>query len=234
MTAPPGRALAAAALAACTAASALTRPARAQGSVSGQVSLLERVDAGVHDLATAVVYLEPADGATGSLPAVRDARIAMSSREFVPRVQVVTVGSEVGFPNLDAFRHNVFSNTGPTVFDLALYGRGKSRSATFARPGVHPIFCNIHARMSAYVLAVPTALYAQPGADGRFAIAHVPAGRYTLRVWHERGGEQARPVEVPAAGVAGLALQLDARGHRPTAHKNKFGQDYGVPGRDRY
>jgi plastocyanin len=233
MTGPPGHRLAARALAAWLAA-LVARGALAQGSVSGQVALLERADGAASDLAAAVVYLEPADGGAPALAPVRDARIAMSSREFVPRVQVVTVGSEVGFPNLDAFRHNVFSNTGPTVFDLALYGRGKSRSATFTRPGVHAIFCNIHARMSAYVLALPTALYVQPGADGRFAIAHVPAGRYTLRVWHERGGEQARAVEVPAAGLGGVALQLDARGHRPTTHKNKFGQDYAPPGRDRY
>ena len=220
-------------------ACALATPARAtaQGSVSGQLTLLERADASARDLASAVVYLERAEGASaaaGPLAAVPDARIVMSSREFVPRVAVVTVGSAVGFPNHDAYRHNVFSNTGPTVFDLALYGRGTSRSATFARPGVHPVFCNIHARMTAYVVAVPTSLYAQPGADGRFEIARVPPGRYTLRVWHERGGTDARQVDVPTTGLAGLAVQLDARGHRVLPHKNKFGLDYGPPGRDRY
>jgi plastocyanin len=221
---------------ACVVAAVCALPAArmsaAQGTVRGQVTTLERPGARAADLAAAVVWLEPLGDAPAPQP-VRDARIAMSSREFVPHVSAVTVGSAVGFPNQDAFRHNVFSNTGPAAFDLALYGRGESRAATFARPGVYPVFCNIHARMTAYVVAVPTALYAQPGADGRFAVAGVPAGRYTLRVWHERGGAHGRPLEVPAAG-AEVAVQLDARGYRPVPHKNKFGLDYGAAGRDRY
>jgi plastocyanin len=208
------------------------RTAGAQGAVGGRITILERSGVRTTDLANAVVYLEPAAGARALGTATT--QIVMESREFVPRVRVVTVGSTVEFPNQDPFRHNVFSNTGPAAFDLGLYERGASKGATLRQAGVYPVFCNIHARMVAFVLAIATPYFTQAGADGRFTVANVPAGRYTLRAWHDRGGEQARQLDVPAAGVSDVSVELDARGYRPVPHKNKFGQEYTTAGRDRY
>ena len=203
-----------------------------QGSVGGRITILERPGERTTDLPDAVVWLEPSSGR----PSLRPTRteIGMESKRFVPRIRVVPVGSTVEFPNLDPFRHNVFSNTGPTEFDLGLYGRGERRGARFDRAGVQPIFCNIHSRMVAYVLAVTTPYFAQAAPDGRFHLAGVEPGRYTVRVWHERGGEVAHEVDVPASGLDGVELTLDARGYREVPHKNKFGQDYTPGGRDRY
>ena len=69
----------------------------AQGTVSGQVSIVERPGARTTDLADAVVWLEPRGG--GANPSHSRAQIVMESREFVPRVRVVSTGSAVGFPN---------------------------------------------------------------------------------------------------------------------------------------
>jgi plastocyanin len=205
----------------------------AQGAVSGQVSIQERRGQTTTDLEHTVVYLvSPADSRLNADKT--NTQIAMHSREFVPHVRVVTVGSTVEFPNEDPFRHNVFSNSSPGAFDLGLYGRGESKGATFAHAGVFSIFCNIHARMSAFVVAAGTPYFAQPSADGRFEIPNVRPGAYTLRVWHERGGEHAREIEVPSGGLADLHVQLDARGFKFVQHKNKFGQEYTATDRDRY
>jgi len=206
--------------------------ASAQGNVTGQVSIVERAGARTSDLANAVVWLE---GRGGGAPGARShAQIAMESREFVPRVRVVSVGSAVGFPNQDPFRHNVFSKAGPSEFDLGLYGRGDSRDARVDRAGVYPVFCNIHAKMVAFIVAVPTAYVTQPNPDGRFTIADVPAGAYTLHAWHDRGGEKTSEVTVNADGAANVTVSLDASGYRVVQHKNKFGQEYTNTGRDRY
>lgn len=153
--------------------------------------------------------------------------IAMRQKTFLPHVRVVAAGGTVAYPNRDPFSHNVFSNTPGGSFDLGLYPRGESRGAAFQRAGVYAVFCNIHPRMSAYVVAVPSGYYARPGAGGRFVIADVPPGRYRVRAWHERAREPvARVVTVAGRGAPGVDLTLDARGYRPQPHANKYGQPY--------
>lgn len=208
-------------------------PASATGqSLAGELTILEKAGARSADLAEAVIWLEPT---TGSATVARPAsQIGMKGKQFAPRVQVVSNGGTVSFPNDDPFRHNVFSKSGPTEFDLGLYARGETRQMQFTRSGVYPIFCNIHARMVAYVVAIPTPYVVRPGADGRYAFSDVPPGLYTMKVWHERGGELTRPVSMPADGGAQVPIQLDARSYRFVQHKNKFGGSYTMTGSERY
>jgi plastocyanin len=222
------------ALAALLAAAA---PASGQGAVSGQVTLVERRGAEHDDLKNAVVWLEaPArSGAGADDPALRSGTIAMRGREFIPHVRPVLAGASVAFPNQDPFSHNVFSNAEPGSFDLGLYRRGASRSATFARPGVYPIYCNIHSKMVSFVVAVPTPYVAQPAKDGEFTIPGVPEGTYLLHAWHERAAAAVtHEITVPAAGLSGLRIALDAQSYVAAPHLNKFGLPYSATRSDRY
>jgi plastocyanin len=196
-----------------------------QGTVSGRLTLQEHEDETTQDLATGVIYLQTAGDANAPVREVAT-EIAMHDKEFVPHIRIVPVGSTVAFPNQDPFRHNVFSSSSGGPFDLGLTPRGSAAQNVFARPGVYAIYCNIHARMSAFVVAVATPYFGQPGADGTFSFAAVPAGRYVLHAWHERGGETTQTFDVPAAGLKGLVVVLDARGYRPQPHRNKFGREY--------
>ena len=202
-------------------------------AVSGRIMILENPGVVATDVGSTVIFLEPT-GAGKGMVGTTDVQIAMQSKQFLPRVRVVTTGSRVNFPNQDPFRHNVFSNTPGATFDLGLYPRGTARAASFRRAGVYPIFCNIHSRMSAFVVAVSTSLYTQAQADGSWTIDHVPAGRYILHVWHERAPERTRELIVAGERLQGLDEQLDARGWRPLGHKNKFGKEYPPVERDRY
>lgn len=205
----------------------------AQAVVHGQVRLIERPGETTSDLANTVIHLEPVSGG-GPTGAPVVAQISMQDRQFAPRVEVVPLGSRVDFPNQDPFSHNVFSSTSVGAFDLGLYGRGRKKGWTFQRPGVHAVYCNIHPRMAAYVVAVATPWYAKAGADGRFTLTNVPPGEYTMHVWHERSAPQALGLVVPADGtVDAVNVQLDARGYKPVAHRNKFGRPYPAS-RDRY
>jgi len=210
----------------------------AQGVVSGQIAVVERQGADRTDLRTSVVYLEPRGRSvqsSGGRPTPRDAVIAMTGREFVPHVRVILAGGTVSFPNQDPFSHNVFSNAEAGPFDLGLYRRGASRSASFPRAGIYPIYCNIHSRMVSFVVAVPSSLVAVVAADGRFTIPDVPAGTYRLHAWHERAGTRVtREVVVSASGLSGQRIVLDTRAYVAGPHLNKFGLPYAATREDRY
>ncbi len=197
----------------------------AQGTVAGRVAITERPGETTTDFASTVIYLVPKDSSAMRPRAARQS-LTMNGRAFVPHVRVVTPGSRVDFPNQDPFSHNIFSSTPGQVFDLGLYPAGKSKDATFRRAGAYPIYCNIHPRMTAFVVVSPSPWYAQAGNDGRWSISGVPAGEYTLTVWHERARTVEVPLVVTAAGNADLATTLDARGYRFAEHKNKFGREY--------
>lgn len=198
---------------------------RAQGAVAGQIVIQERPGETTEDMANTVVYLEPAGGYKGRLPATNTS-IALQARQFAPRVRVVTEGSKILFPNQDPFNHNAFSKAPQGPFDTESYGKGKTRENVFKAAGVYPIYCNVHPRMTAFVIAVKSPYFTQAAADGHFSIDKVPAGKYTIHVWHDRGGERADDIAVPATGLDGLKYELDARGYKYVQHKNKFGKDY--------
>jgi len=197
----------------------LAAPAAA-GTVSGRIAVTGK-DGKPADSSDAVVYLE----SVKVKPKPAPASVSMKGKQFSPRVTVVPVGSAVSFPNDDPIFHNVFSVSGDNRFDLDLYKRPKTGSWTFAHPGVAKVYCNIHPQMSAVVVVVDTPYYAKTDKDGAFTIDDVPAGRYTLHAWHERGGESAAPVTV-AEGTAEVTLSLDGSKYKRVPHKNKHGKDY--------
>ena len=205
---------------------------RAQGAVSGQVVILERAGEVSEDLANAVVFLEPLATGKTKAPAPVTTTIALEKRQFSPRVRVVVEGSKVEFPNQDPWNHNVFSKVNGG-FDTGVYGRGKTKDQKFEQAGVYSLYCNVHPRMTAFVITLKTPHFTQAGADGRYVLENVPAGQYRLNVWHDRTSLVTKDVTVSAAGLANVRTELDARGYKFVQHKNKFGQVYTSTG-ERY
>jgi plastocyanin len=203
-------------------------PSARAGDIQGQVSILERGGRAPEDLADVVLWLEGEGLPKAEASAVE---IVTEKKQFVPHVVVVPAGSLVGFPNHDPFSHNVFSPTEPEPFDLGLYPRGESRTFRPPRPGVVRVFCNVHAKMSAFIVVRDNLRYARADANGNFRIPAVPPGRYTLVAWHERSAPWSREVEVGPDGMAGVPVELDARGYRFTQHPDKEGQSYAGRGR---
>ena len=197
----------------------------AQVSVNGQLSLLEKKGETSYDLWMATIYLVPAPPAKVKVKK-ESVTITMHDREFGPHVTVTTVGSSVRFENQDPFAHNAFSNSESGTFDFGLSDRGTTVKKRLKHSGVYPVFCNVHARMSAFVVVVSTPYYTLAGVDGAFTIPAVPPGTYSLHAWHPRGGETSQSVTVTDAGLPEVTVELDARGFRATAHKNKLGKAY--------
>jgi hypothetical protein len=142
----------------------------------------------------------------------------------------------VEFPNHDPFFHNVFSLFEGKRFDLGLYEAGSTRDVHFDKPGVSYIFCNIHAEMSAVVIALATPYYGISDSRGQIAIPNVPAGSYKLQVWSEATSPEdlkSNPREVQiSAETADLGELQVPRGGQSLAHKNKYGREYDPPAPD--
>jgi plastocyanin len=124
-------------------------------------------------------------------------KIVQINRRFVPEVLPVLAGTTVDFPNFDPFFHNVFSYSKPKKFDLGRYPTGQFRSVTFDKPGSVRIFCEVHSDMNCVVLVLENPFFAYAGPDGHFKIPDVPAGNYTLKIWHKSAEWGQRQISVP-------------------------------------
>ncbi len=158
------------------------------------------------EYANVVVYLERDGALAGALnhhptsPVMRQ-----KNEQFVPHVLPILRGTTVDFPNEDEVFHNVFSLSGPKQFDLPKYPSGSSRTVTFPKSGIVNVFCHIHSDMSAVIFVLDNPFFATPGENGRYSLADVPPGEYTLVAWHER----IKPVREKIRVVAGQATTMN-------------------------
>jgi plastocyanin len=187
------------------------------------------------DAANAVIWLTPV-GATVVAPRQDPSHIpqlVQKNKSFQPSLVVIPVGGKVEFPNHDPFFHNVFSLFDGKRFDLGLYESGTTRFVQFDKPGISFIFCNIHAQMSAVVVALATPYFGISDKRGDVRIAGVPPGRYSLQVFHAGVAAEdlrslGREITV-SAGATTLGNISIAESDVTEAHKNKYGRDYDRP-----
>lgn len=133
------------------------------------------------------------------------ASIAQRDEQFRPHVVPVYRGATVDFPNEDDVFHNVFSLSSAKTFDLGRFPKGSSKSEVFDRVGTVQVFCHIHSDMSAILLVLENPYFAIPTVGGKYSIANVPPGDYTVVGWHER----IRPVTRTIHVAAGETTRLD-------------------------
>lgn len=163
-------------------------------------------------------------------------KLSQHNKSFEPHILIVPVGAVVQFPNRDPFFHNVFSLFEGKRFDLGLYEAGSTRNVSFDRPGISYIFCNIHAEMSAVVIALDTPYFGISNRKGEIVIADVPVGRYLMKTWYETASPDAleamnREISVTESSSS-LGIVRISAGAMTMAHKNKYGLDYEPPAPD--
>ena len=160
-------------------------------------------------------------------------QLVQKDKSFHPSLLVIPAGGKVEFPNHDPFFHNVFSLFDGKRFDLGLYESGTTQFVQFDKPGLSYIFCNLHAQMSAVVIALTTPYYSISSWRGEVDIANVVPGRYQVHVFHSsvsadalRASEREITVAHNDAFLGNFALE---ESNLEAAHKNKYGRDYDPP-----
>ena len=193
----------------------LTDLCAAAPSVSGAVTGLDG-----KAVADAVVFVQAPAAPAGKPPGQI---VDQVNKTFVPGLLPIVVGTSVRFPNHDQIHHHVYSFSPAKTFELPLYKGEEAPAVLFDKVGVVKIGCNIHDWMSGVILVLPTARFAVTDAAGRFVLADLPAGTYTLAAWHAlsklKPEDTAQPVEVGRDVVnITFKLPLSSARARPAMH----------------
>ncbi len=166
-------------------------------------------------VADAVVLATPLDPKNALHTMTPLDAIDQVDKQFVPYVKPVFVGAKVRFPNSDNIRHQVYSFSSAKRFELPLYGGTNAPPVLFDKPGVVVLGCNIHDWMVGYIYVSETPFFAKTEIAGSASIEDLPAGEYSVRLWHpsmEQTEETtARRVTVRAEGVTTLEWELNLK-----------------------
>lgn len=190
----------------------LALPALCLGSAAWAASVQVDVqDAAGQPLGGAVVFLESAEARRLVKP-LAEQEMSQENKQFVPEVRVLTVGTELRFPNRDTVRHHVYSFSPVKKFEIKLYVGTPAAPVVFDKPGIAVLGCNIHDTMAAWMVVVETPHHGLTTDKGQLRLASVPAGAYRLRTWHPGlpPGAPAldQPLQVPATGNVAASVKL--------------------------
>jgi hypothetical protein len=115
---------------------------------------------------------------------------------FVPHLAFMRPNGAVKMTSKDATLHTMHAagEGGRAFFNISIPVPNMTLSRPVDKAGVVTMSCSTHTWMRGYLL-VSEELSASTGADGRYKLDGVPAGTYTLKVWHE-ALKMATPVKV--------------------------------------
>lgn len=173
------------------------------GTIKGKVTVR-----GARDARDVVVYIDKVPGEFK--PPKEHAVIDQKNLTFIPHVLPVLVGTTVDYRNDDDVLHNVFSpDKCAEKFNLGTWPKGQIRSYTFKEVGCKAVMlCNVHPEMEAWVVVLQNPYFFKTDKDGVFTIENVPAGKYTLKVWHQKLKGKPQEIEVPKEGVITVNFKM--------------------------
>lgn len=159
------------------------------------------------------VVVRIAKGAPAGAAPTGEAVMDQNGCAYKPRVVVAQAGQPVLIKNSDLTLHNVHTYKGPaTLFNMAQIQGMAPLKKKFPTVGdVVKFKCDVHPWMTGYVVVTDNPYFAVTGDDGSFEIKGVPAGSYTVEIWHEKYGTQTKSVTVADGKAADLKSDFAAK-----------------------
>jgi plastocyanin len=154
-------------------------------------------------------------GITGNYePPMTNVTLDQTQCMYRPRVAALMAGQSLLVRNSDQTLHNVHTYKGAsTLFNQAEVPGLPAIAKTFkdSTGEILKFKCDVHPWMTAYVAVMGHPFFAVTGADGKFEIPKVPAGKYTVEAWHERFGTRSQDVTVEAGKPLELAFAFESK-----------------------
>lgn len=149
----------------------------------------------------AVVYISAGDAAAPA--STTPVRYDQKGCQYLPHVAVLQPGQPLDIYNDDQTSHNIH----PLAKVNAEWNKSQPPGtppihATYDKPEFIPVKCNVHPWMHGYFAVLATSHYAVTGNDGKFSLAGLPPGTYTVTAWHERFGTQTQQVTISGNAAA--------------------------------
>jgi hypothetical protein len=162
---------------------------------------------GVHNVIVTLV-----DVPVGIAPPPLPGRLLLDNVgcRFSPRVAVLTVGSLFEMRNSDPTLHLVHLQ-GSIEANIALPLAGMTANRTLKKAGMFVVKCDVHGWMQAFIRVVDHPFHAVTDRTGSFRITEVPAGEYTLEVWHEMLGRRQKTVRIRVDTTTTVVLEFSER-----------------------
>jgi len=138
--------------------------------------------------------------------------LANKGCSFQPHVMAAMAGAGFVLENKDAAIHNthIRFNSRTLLNDALSFHEGDAMyhpvkdPRLLQRPGMLKVNCDVHDWMGGYVDVLENPYFAVTDKDGAYKITDVPAGTYTVKVWHENLGEKSESVTVAGGQTATL------------------------------
>ncbi len=170
--------------------------------------LVSVADRGIRDVIVALVDVPVSDGAE---LATRELELDNHECRFVPHAAVLTVGSTIRVKNSDPLMHNAHFY-GAARGNFALPSRGYTAGRTVKKPGMVVVKCDLHGWMQAFIRVDRHPFHAVTDETGHFRISEIPAGTYTLELWHEKLGRQEQSVHIATGETAEVEVEYSLAG----------------------
>lgn len=109
---------------------------------------------------------------------------------YNPHILGIMVGQPLKVLNPDGTLHNVHAVTKENAeFNIAMPKFRKEITKVFDKPEfMLSMKCDVHPWMGAWITVLSHPFFDVTQDDGKYAIENLPAGEYTVQIWHEKLG----------------------------------------------